>query len=63
MFENFDGIGAMRSSPIMVVILFCSVVTMGPALERVYGVAQAELGGQPGQRPRHGVDRRPRRQS
>src|SRR5438105_13258820 len=36
MFENFDWIGAMRSSPVMVVILFCSVVTIGLALERVY---------------------------
>jgi biopolymer transport protein ExbB len=35
MFENFDWIGAMRSSPVMVVILGCSVVTFGFALERV----------------------------
>src|SRR5436309_8114424 len=40
MFENFDWIGAMRSSPVMVVILFCSVVTMGLALERVYYFAR-----------------------
>jgi biopolymer transport protein ExbB len=35
MFENFDWFGAMRSSPVMVVILFCSVITFGFALERV----------------------------
>ena len=35
MFENFDWIGAMRSSPVMVVILFCSVLTVGFALERL----------------------------
>jgi len=40
MFENFDWIGAMRSSPVMVVILFCSVVTIGLALERVYYYAK-----------------------
>jgi biopolymer transport protein ExbB len=34
MFENFDWIGAMRQSPIMVVILLCSVMTLGFALER-----------------------------
>jgi len=34
MFENFDWIGAMRSSPVMVVILVCSVLTLGFALER-----------------------------
>ena len=34
MFENFDWIGAMRSSPVMVVILGCSVLTLGFALER-----------------------------
>ena len=34
MFENFDWIGAMRSSPVMIVILGCSVVTLGFALER-----------------------------
>jgi biopolymer transport protein ExbB len=34
MFENFDWIGAMRQSPVMVVILFCSVLTLGFALER-----------------------------
>lgn len=35
MFQNFDWIGAMRSSPVMVVILCCSVFTFGFALERV----------------------------
>ena len=40
MFENFDWIGAMRSSPVMVVILFCSVVTIGLAMERVYYYAK-----------------------
>jgi biopolymer transport protein ExbB len=34
MFENFDWIGAMRSSPVMVIILACSVVTFGYAMER-----------------------------
>ena len=34
MFENFDWIQAMRTSPVMVVILFCSVLTAGFALER-----------------------------
>jgi biopolymer transport protein ExbB len=40
MFENFDWIGAMRSSPVMVIILFCSVLTVGFALERVYYFAK-----------------------
>lgn len=35
MFTNFDWIGAMRSSPVMVVIMICSVMTLGFALERV----------------------------
>jgi biopolymer transport protein ExbB len=35
MFENFDWIGAMKASPIMIVILICSVLTLGFALERV----------------------------
>jgi biopolymer transport protein ExbB len=35
MFENFDWIGAMRSSPVMIIILACSVVTVGYALERM----------------------------
>ncbi len=34
MFQNFDWIGAMRTSPVMVVILMCSVVTLGFAIER-----------------------------
>jgi len=34
MFENFDWIAAMRQSPVMVVILFCSVLTFGFAIER-----------------------------
>ena len=36
MFENFDWIGAMRSSPVMVVILICSVLTVGFAMERLF---------------------------
>jgi len=35
MFENFDWIGAMRSSPVMLVILICSVMTVGFAMERL----------------------------
>ncbi|HKW51498.1 MAG TPA: MotA/TolQ/ExbB proton channel family protein [Candidatus Eisenbacteria bacterium] len=35
MFENFDWIGAMRTSPVMVIILFCSVLTLGFAIERI----------------------------
>jgi biopolymer transport protein ExbB len=34
MFENFDWIHAMRTSPVMLVILGCSVITLGLALER-----------------------------
>ena len=34
MFENFDWVGAMRTSPVMVIILGCSVITFGFALER-----------------------------
>lgn len=34
MFENFDWIGAMQQSPVMVIILGCSVLTFGFALER-----------------------------
>ena len=34
MFENFDWIGAMRQSPVMVIILLCSVLTLGFAIER-----------------------------
>ena len=36
MFANFDWIGAMRSSPVMVIILLCSVVTLGFALDQVH---------------------------
>ena len=35
MFENFDWIQAMRQSPVMVVILVLSVLTVGFALERL----------------------------
>jgi biopolymer transport protein ExbB len=34
MFENFDWIQAMRNSPVMLIILACSVVTLGFAIER-----------------------------
>lgn len=34
MFENFDWIGAMQQSPVMVIIMLCSVLTFGFALER-----------------------------
>ena len=34
MFENFDWIQAMRTSPVMVIILLCSVLTLGFAIER-----------------------------
>jgi biopolymer transport protein ExbB/TolQ len=34
MFDNFDWIQAMRTSPVMVIILFCSVLTAGFAMER-----------------------------
>jgi biopolymer transport protein ExbB len=35
MFENFDWIQAMRTSPVMLIILACSVVTFGFAVERL----------------------------
>jgi biopolymer transport protein ExbB len=35
MFENFDWIQAMQQSPVMLVILACSVVTFGFAVERL----------------------------
>src|SRR5262249_12260107 len=35
MFENFDWIQAMRTSPVMLIILACSVVTLGFAIERL----------------------------
>lgn len=34
MFEHFDWVGAMRASPVMIIILACSVVTFGFAIER-----------------------------
>ena len=34
MFENFDWIEAMRTSPVMVIILGCSVLTFGFTIER-----------------------------
>ena len=34
MFENFDWIEAMRTSPVMVIILVCSVMTLGFVIER-----------------------------
>jgi len=42
MFENFDWIQAIRTSPVMLVILGCSVMTLGLALERLlyYGMRQ-----------------------
>ena len=35
MFENFDWMEAIRNSPVMLVILGCSVITFGFALERI----------------------------
>ena len=35
MFENFDWVHAMRTSPVMLIILACSVVTFGFAIERL----------------------------
>jgi len=35
MFTNFDWIGAMRASPIMVALMLCSVLTLGFAIERM----------------------------
>jgi biopolymer transport protein ExbB len=35
MFENFDWMEAIRRSPVMIVILGCSVVTLGYAIERL----------------------------
>jgi biopolymer transport protein ExbB len=35
MFENFDWMNAMRTSPVMLVILACSVLTFGFAIERL----------------------------
>src|SRR5258706_9633293 len=36
MFENFDWLGAMRTSPVMVIILVLSVMTIGFAIERAW---------------------------
>ena len=36
MFDNFDWVEALRTSPVLWVILFCSVLTLGFAIERVY---------------------------
>jgi len=35
MFENFDWLGAMRASPVMIIIIACSVLTFGFAIERL----------------------------
>ena len=35
MFENFDWAQAMRTSPVMVIILVCSIVTLAFAIERL----------------------------
>jgi biopolymer transport protein ExbB len=35
MFENFDWLQAMRTSPVMVIILACSIVTLAFAIERL----------------------------
>jgi biopolymer transport protein ExbB len=42
MFENFDWVGAMRSSPVMIVILICSVLMVGFAMERLYYFAKRQ---------------------
>ncbi len=34
MFENFDWVGAMRASPVMVALMVCSIITFGFAIER-----------------------------
>ena len=34
MFEHFDWLQAMRTSPVMILILACSIVTLGFAIER-----------------------------
>ena len=43
MFANFDWIGAMRSSPVMIIILGCSVITLGYALERLLGAGALDV--------------------
>jgi biopolymer transport protein ExbB len=35
MFTNFDWVGAMRASPVMVALMVCSVLTLGFAIERM----------------------------
>ena len=35
MFENFDWVRAVRTSPVMIIILTCSVVTLGFGIERM----------------------------
>jgi biopolymer transport protein ExbB len=40
MFENMDWIAAIRTSPVMLVILACSVLTLGFALERMFYFAR-----------------------
>ena len=35
MFQNFDWLQAMRTSPVLLIIIACSIVTLGYALERV----------------------------
>jgi len=35
MFDNFDWIQAMRTSPVMMIILGCSIMTLGLAIERL----------------------------
>jgi len=51
MFEHFDWIQAMRSSPVMVIIICCSVLTAGFALERaIYYGSAAAIGRSPHRR-------------
>src|SRR5882672_3227447 len=45
MFENFDWLQAMRNSPVMILILVCSIVTLGFAIER--GLYYAKRRGRP----------------
>jgi len=48
MFENFDWLEAIRRSPVMIVILGCSVVTLGFAIERLryYWSRRGDVDGQ-----------------
>ncbi len=49
MFENMDWIAAMRSSPVMIIIFGCSIVTVGIAIERaIYFMTRLEAPGRPG---------------